>query len=648
MALSMVVMTLPATAYAEKETTWAEEVQKKEEVLGAEISFESGSGTKDDPYIIATALQLAKLSADVNSGVGGKTHSKQYFKLKNDIDLSGHRWIPIGAGNVIESRAFSAYFNGNNKTITGLYVDERGNNTCAGLFGRVNAPSDNPIIYDLNIEDAMVYTGNATSDVNIYSAGILVGGMTCLGGSSTKVIIRNCTVSGTVESPMYAGGLVGYGCYNDIENCSVDATVKGHATAGGFAGYLFKGILEKCVSKGTIISKGWSTGGFMGYADSITVRECQSYVDITANDWNLGGFSGFNYNATVENSIAYGNVTSNLKYENIKTGGFVGTNQESTVKNCYALGKITYSNEAGGIGGFVGYDVAGKTEKCYYDAILNPNVCAIGNIYDIESSSKEDILYNICEQINGKHDLEKVEAKPATETEDGNIEYWVCKVCNKYFSDDKATKVLEAKDVIIPKKEKPEQKPENSAPTPEAPKDVTSNQIASVELSTKTYTYNGKVKTPGVIVKDNAGNTLKNGTDYTLDYAKGRKNVGKYAVNVTFKGKYSGTKTVEFNIVPKNTKIKSTIGQKKSFTIKWAKQKKQTTGYQIQYSTKSSFKNAKTVTVKKNGTTSKKITKCKGSKKYYVRIRTYKNVKINGKTTKIVSAWSKAKTVKTK
>ncbi|MGN0521254.1 MAG: hypothetical protein ACI4IQ_01305, partial [Eubacterium sp.] len=72
----------------------------------------------------------------------------------------------------------------------------------------------------------------------------------------------------------------------------------------------------------------------------------------------------------------------------------------------------------------------------------------------------------------------------------------------------------------------------------------------------------------------------------------------------------------------------------------------QTTGYQIQYSTSSKFTSStsKTVTVTKNSTTSKTISKLTGNKKYYVRIRTYKTV--NGE--KIYSSWSKAKSVTTK
>lgn len=83
--------------------------------------FAGGSGTKDDPYQIATAKQLAKLASEVNSGVPGQTHSGEYFKLTAPIDLSGKRWIPIGYGNA-SSKAFSGYFDGNNQVITGAYM----------------------------------------------------------------------------------------------------------------------------------------------------------------------------------------------------------------------------------------------------------------------------------------------------------------------------------------------------------------------------------------------------------------------------------------------------------------------------------------------------------------------------------------------
>ena len=68
--------------------------------------FAGGSGTKDDPYQIATAGQLAKLASEVNSGVPEQTHLGEYFKLTAPIDLSGKRWIPIGYGNAQVPKLF--------------------------------------------------------------------------------------------------------------------------------------------------------------------------------------------------------------------------------------------------------------------------------------------------------------------------------------------------------------------------------------------------------------------------------------------------------------------------------------------------------------------------------------------------------------
>ena len=86
------------------------------------------------------------------------------------------------------------------------------------------------------------------------------------------------------------------------------------------------------------------------------------------------------------------------------------------------------------------------------------------------------------------------------------------------------------------------------------------------------------------------------------------------------------------------------MAKKKKMTVKWKKQTKLTTGYQIQYSTSKNFKGAKTQTITKNKKTSCIIKKLKSKKKYYVRVRTYKKVK--GK--KYYSKWSKVKSVKTK
>lgn len=164
----------------------------------------------------------------------------------------------------------------------------------------------------------------------------------------------------------------------------------------------------------------------------------------------------------------------------------------------------------------------------------------------------------------------------------------------------------------------------------------------SVKLSTSAYTYNGKVKTPGVKVSVNG--TVLTKDNYSVSYGKGRKNVGKYTVKVTLKNDYAGSKTVSFKINPPKSAVKKLKKGKKSFTVYVKKQSKQTSGYQVQYSTSKKFKSPKTKSLTSYKKTSLKVKKLKKHKKYYVRVRTYKKV---GKA-KYYSSWSSAKSVKTK
>ncbi len=171
----------------------------------------------------------------------------------------------------------------------------------------------------------------------------------------------------------------------------------------------------------------------------------------------------------------------------------------------------------------------------------------------------------------------------------------------------------------------------------------------TASLSYTSTTYNGSVKAPAVTVKEGT-KTLAKGTDYTVTYAAGRKNVGQYKVTVTMKGNYSGSKAMYFKINPKGTTLLTPVAASKAITVRWNKQAAKMrlstiTGYQIQLATDSTFtKNEKRVTVKGYSKVSSKVTKLLGRKRYYIRIRTYKTV--NGVT--CYSAWSKYKYITTK
>ena len=494
LAVFMVLTLAPTTARADVTTeNWID---------SAADNFAGGTGTKDDPYQIATAEQLAKLAEEVNSGIPGQTHSGEYFKLTAPIDLSGKRWVPIGYGN-LSSKSFSGYFDGNNQVITGLYVDERGKNVCAGLFGVVVAISDETVLKNFCIKNAAIYAGdstdsNASANPNIYGAGVLAGSLTTMGGSSATFIgVENCQGTGQVDSRMYAGGLIGDASRAHVSDCSADVTVTGTCVSGGFIGNAFLGSYKNCTAKGSV-SGGWATGGFAGsvsgYDASVEIERCASYGDVTANDWNTGGFVGYLEKGKISNSVSYGNVTNTLGTAKPKTGGFSGTNFGGEIQNCSAAGTVTGSHSTIAPGGFIGYDDGGTTAGCAFDQEKNPVLNGVGDSgtsgsNQIAAVDTKSLDSNICGSYRGGHTLSKVDAKEATQTTDGNIEYWICTKCGSYFSDAGGTTAIKAADVVIPKKAA--ETPEGEIKTPYAITEGTGSSYALQSGNSLTVRGNG-------------------------------------------------------------------------------------------------------------------------------------------------------------
>ena len=441
----------------------------------AATDFAGGSGTAEDPWQIETAEQLAKLAVDVNSGIVDKTHAKEYFVLTADLDLSAHRWIPIGYGDSNDSfHAFSSYFNGNNKTITGLYIDETQEGVSAGLFGNFSG-------YELkNITISDAYVKASCKDRN--AAGVLIGNASQ--GYGMSISVSDCKVSGTVENTKaLSGRLVGYNSYGTYKDCVVDVEVIGEGKSGGFIGEDFNGIYQNCIAKGNV-SGSWSVGGFAGvlFFES-GVDKCASYGKVTASDWNVGGFAGYvESDVEIKNSVAFGDVESIVTGFEPKVGGFAGTNDGSTITKSCSSGKITSSSKTYSPGGFVGNPNSnGIFIDNSFDVEKNPNLKAMGgsdstDLTGVQPSTTKDVLSNICEDYYGEHDwndtmsvdkeatctesgeksfhcrrcdvtsgtqiidpkghhLQLVEEKPATCTEDGFEEYWKCEDCGLMYSD---------------------------------------------------------------------------------------------------------------------------------------------------------------------------------------------------------------------
>ena len=166
-------------------------------------------------------------------------------------------------------------------------------------------------------------------------------------------------------------------------------------------------------------------------------------------------------------------------------------------------------------------------------------------------------------------------------------------------------------------------------------------ESAEAKLSASSYAYTGAVKRPAVTVKD-GDKELVEGTDFAVSYSN-NKYVGTAKVIIKGIGAYTGEIEKTFKINPsKVTLSKVSKVSSGKFKAAWKKHSTQTTGFQIRYSTSSTFKTYKTVTVSGKSAVSKTVSKLKKGKKYYVKVRAYKTV--NG--TRYYGSWSAVKSVR--
>ncbi len=177
--------------------------------------------------------------------------------------------------------------------------------------------------------------------------------------------------------------------------------------------------------------------------------------------------------------------------------------------------------------------------------------------------------------------------------------------------------------------------------------------ISQVSVNKTSYVYTGsKIKLPVVTAKASNGSTVA-AKNYTVEYisrASGKRvssvtAIGQYKAVVHFYNEYAGENTFYFFVKPKKQAVSKLSTARKSITAKWKKDKA-ASGYEIQLATNKSFtKSVKKFTVSGNTSTSKKITNLKKGKRYYIRIRSFKSVKVDGKTTKMYSDYSAAKSI---
>lgn len=266
---ALVWIAVPVSARAEGETvdTWD----------GTAVAFTKGRGTKEEPWLIENAEQLAYLAQQVNNGTDYK---REHFRLVSDLDLRGNEWTPIGT----EGNLFWGGFDGDGHTITGMTITGK-ENSYVGLFGECR-----------NFTAASSYIKSVTVKGANISGKSFVGAIAGAGAN-----ISDCY---SIENTIYASRCVGGVCgslIGKISGCYNSSSVSGISTAGGIMGSASyegndgNGVVEYCYNIGTVTvsEQDSSVGGITGAsANRYDISNCLNCGKITGNGKNVGGIAG--------------------------------------------------------------------------------------------------------------------------------------------------------------------------------------------------------------------------------------------------------------------------------------------------------------------------------------------------------------------
>lgn len=207
-----------------------------------------GSGTKDDPYQIATAAQLDAIH---------DWPTATYYVLVNDIDLSGIEWIPYNGYINFDGQGHTV----SNLTITGTNINSRVN---VGMFGGLKSYWSNYYagtfqsrVSNLNLKDVNIDITGTDNYTTTLCVGAIVGGYD---GFNDSVYIQNCTASGKINVQggfrAWVGGLTGGGIYIENSTNKVDITYTRGENTYECGISPFGGIASNSTNYGTIVANG--------------------------------------------------------------------------------------------------------------------------------------------------------------------------------------------------------------------------------------------------------------------------------------------------------------------------------------------------------------------------------------------------------
>ena len=425
-----------------------------------------GNGEVDSPYIITTAEELKWFRDEVNRGrnnicakiadnvevIDMSTVCHAADKSQNLEEVS---WEPIGN----TTNRYMGTFDGNNKTITNLYINA--NQEYSGLFGYT---------YRSAIKNLTFVNANVTN-TNSFT-GILVG--YGYGGTYQNIMTStSCEVNGGDGTGGIAGKLAG-----NAYNCVNYATVQGKEQVGGlFSSYDSSTSITACANYGKVTASSQWVGGLVGYFNSGTIQDCANYGDVKGSN-RVGGMAGFVSSGKIQNVFSYGNVsaTNSTQYIGMAFGTGSGTTEGMVAY--YSGAKLTANGQEKDVKAFGSGTPSEDNATGFTEAQLKSGVVAYllqqnasseskwgqnlandGDIYPVIGS--EHTVYADNSLVNCKTN-EKISgsftnnptssairykhgttihhaAANATCTEAATKEYWQCQDCQRIYSDSQLT-----------------------------------------------------------------------------------------------------------------------------------------------------------------------------------------------------------------
>lgn len=430
-----------------------------------------GDGKVGNPYIITKAEELKWFRDEVNRGkysicakiadnvevIDMSTVCHAEDKSQNLIEKS---WEPIGKNDY--GYQYRGTFDGNNKTITNLYINESQDNM--GFFGS----TDQSTIKNLTFVNANVVNTS-------FSTGILVGNA---GYGST---LQNIKISNTcqIKGGHYTGGIAG-NLDGNAYNCVNCATVQGIGIVGGLFGNYVRtdNSITACANYGNVTASNGTAGGLVGSFQSGTIQDCANYGDVKGAI-QVAGMAGDVEEGKIQNVFNYGNVSATNSTQYIGMAfGFSSSGATEGMVAYYSGAKLTVNGQEKDVKAFGSGTPSEDNATGFTEAQLKSGVVAYqlqqnasseakwgqnlandGDIYPVIGSKYQVYADNSLvncktnEKISGsftnnpsssairyKHGTTIHHAAAnATCTEAATKEYWQCQDCQRIYSDSQLT-----------------------------------------------------------------------------------------------------------------------------------------------------------------------------------------------------------------